>query len=284
MKIDLSFRLGRWERMSLAVIGLLTVLGFIILMEGRNEAMNKPIVVRYAIDTAPKGFRPIKIAFISDMHVGGWCMSLDDEALRGIAEQVRELSPDLIVLGGDYAGTEGGFEKALAPLSGLAAPLGVVAVLGNHEYENDRNAKDMAVTLRRNGFAPLVNDHVDVGPIVVAGLDDLWKGESDIAEAGRAMADANGRPVVLVSHNPDVFPQVPRGIALTLAGHTHGSHAVFPLIGTIVSSSRFGQRFRHGLIHEKDREMVVSSGLGGVAFRWNVPPEIALITLGPRRD
>lgn len=284
MKVDVSWRIGRWERVTLALIGLILVMVCLVLLGGNREASRPPIVAEYRVDTAPRGFKPIRIAVISDTHIGGPIMSLDATGARALVEQVRELRPDLIILAGDYAGTVKGFDGAIQALSGLGAPLGVAAVLGNHDYDGGQDAKAMGATMRRNGFAPLINDHVDVGPVIVAGLDDLWKGESDIAEATRAFADARGRPVILVSHNPDVFPQVPKGVALTVAGHTHGAHAVFPLVGPIVSSSRYGQRYRRGLIVENGRSMVVTSGAGGFFFRWNVPPEVALITLGPRRD
>jgi len=274
--------MGRWERVTLGILGLLGAIAAIMAVAGYREATRVPVVVRYDVATAPPGFKPITIALLTDTHMGGAIMSLGAVELRALTERIRELQPDLIVLGGDYSGTEKGYDAAIQQMATLAAPLGVVAVLGNHDYEDDREAKAMAATLRRANIVPLVNDHVDVGPVVVAGLDDLWNGSSDIAEAGRALTDARGRPVVLVSHNPDVFPQVPAGVALTLAGHTHGAQAVFPVIGTVATSSRFGQRYRRGEIVEKGRTMIVSSGAGGLAFRWNVPPEIALVTLRPR--
>lgn len=280
MTIDWTLR--RWERVSLAIIGLVAVVVALVLATGYKEATAAPVVARYRVAALAPGSRPIRIALLSDTHVGGIGMSLDAARLRAIAEQVRELDPDLIVLGGDFTGPGARLEDALTPLSTMAAPLGMVAVLGNHDYDSGRSARDMASAIRRAGIAPLVNDHVDVGPLVVAGLDDLWKGSSDIGEASRAIADARGKPVVLVSHVPDVFPEVPSGIAVTLAGHTHGAHAVLPLVGPIVSSSRFGQRYRRGEIVEKGRTMVVTSGIGGFAFRWNVPPEIALVTLTPK--
>lgn len=283
MKLNLSWSMGRGERVTLAVLGMVIVAAMLIAISGYKEATRDPVVAEYRVASAPAGTKPIRIALVTDTHMGGPVMSIDAARLRALVEKVRDLRPDMIVLGGDYAGSENGFDAAVAQMATLAAPLGVVAVLGNHDYEGGRTAAGMAATLRRANIIPLVNDHVDVGPVVVAGLDDLWKGSSDIGEAGRAVADARGRPVILVSHNPDVFPGVPAGVSLTLAGHTHGSHAVFPVTGPIVSSSKFGQRYRRGHIVEKGRDMIVSSGAGGIAFRWNVPPEIALITLEPRR-
>lgn len=87
---------------------------------------------------------------------------------------------------------------------------------------------------------------------------------------------------MLVTHNPDLFPSVPTSIPLTLAGHTHGAQIVPPVIGPIVSTSQYGQRYRHGLIQKDEHAMIVSSGIGGRPFRWNVPPEIVLITIGSR--
>jgi predicted MPP superfamily phosphohydrolase len=77
-----------------------------------------------------------------------------------------------------------------------------------------------------------------------------------------------------------VFPSVPASLALTLSGHTHGAQFVPPLIGPIVSTSAFGQRYRYGRVVEDGHELIVTSGIGGRPLRWNVPPEIVEIRIG----
>jgi predicted MPP superfamily phosphohydrolase len=88
-------------------------------------------------------------------------------------------------------------------------------------------------------------------------------------------------PVLLLTHNPDVFPDVPARVTLTLAGHTHGGQVALPILGRPVVPSRYGQRYADGLVMEDGRALFVSSGIGTsiLPVRFRVPPEIAIVTL-----
>ncbi|HMA15210.1 MAG TPA: hypothetical protein VKP12_10525, partial [Kiloniellaceae bacterium] len=90
-------------------------------------------------------------------------------------------------------------------------------------------------------------------------------------------------PVILLSHTPDVFPEVPAGVALTLAGHTHGGQVYIPLIGRPVVPSKYGERYARGHIVEHGRHLFVSSGIGTAVLpvRFLTPPELVVITLTP---
>ena len=89
-------------------------------------------------------------------------------------------------------------------------------------------------------------------------------------------------PVILLVHEPDIFPQVPARVALTLAGHTHGGQIKLPYIEPSWAPSAYGARFAYGHIVEQGRHMIVSGGLGTsiVPLRIGVPPEIVRVTLG----
>ena len=89
-------------------------------------------------------------------------------------------------------------------------------------------------------------------------------------------------PVLLLVHEPDIFPHVPARVALTLAGHTHGGQIRLPLIWPYFVPSKYGARFAYGHIVEDDRHLIVSGGLGTsiIPARLGVPPEIVHITLG----
>jgi predicted MPP superfamily phosphohydrolase len=252
------------------------------------EAGRDPIIVRYDIHIpAWHKNQPVNtIAFLSDTHVSGDFAGshIDPARLSRIIDQVNRLHPDIVVLGGDYITGKTGkdnpvsFRASVAPFKALKAPGGVYGVLGNHDYERDDGRDSLMASLRAAGVHPLVNSSVNVGPFVIAGVDDLWFGKPDprfLAELTR-----NTKPVVLVSHNPDIFPSVPSTIPLTLSGHTHGAQIVPPVIGPIVSTSQYGQRYRRGLIRESGHDLIVTSGIGGRPFRWNVPPEIVLMTIG----
>lgn len=286
MKIVWTIR--PWERWTLGAIALVLAVVTAVTGVAWREAHADPVIVRYFVPAA--GLRsPVSIAFVSDTHVNqdALASSVDTSRLRRVVAAVGALSADMVILGGDYVATshragDVSFAEAVAPFSGLRSRYGTYAVIGNHDCQEPQNTISiMSAALSSAGVVPLVNRSVQVGLVRIAGLDDLWCGESDIGTASRAIAEARGHPVVLVSHNPDVFPSVPRGVALVLAGHTHAAQIVPPLIGPIVSVSRYGQRYRYGMILEKGRRMIVSSGIGGLPLRLNAAPEIVLVTLRP---
>ena len=101
-----------------------------------------------------------------------------------------------------------------------------------------------------------------------AGISDLWTGRHDIA-AALAVVDDDAKPVVLMTHNPDVFPDVPPRVALTIAGHTHGGQVRLPLLGTPIVPSRFGARFAAGHVVEGGRHLYVATGLGTTFCRYD---------------
>jgi predicted MPP superfamily phosphohydrolase len=89
-------------------------------------------------------------------------------------------------------------------------------------------------------------------------------------------------PVVLLAHEPDIFPDVPERVALTLAGHTHGGQIRVPMVPPVWVPSRYGARFAYGHIVERGRHMIVSGGLGcsKVPLRLGMPPEVLRVELG----
>jgi predicted MPP superfamily phosphohydrolase len=91
----------------------------------------------------------------------------------------------------------------------------------------------------------------------------------------------DGAAVVLLTHNPDVFPDVPDRVAVTLAGHTHGGQVRLPFVGRPIVPSRFGQRYAAGHVIEGGRHMIVATGLGTsiLPIRFRVPPAITMLTL-----
>jgi predicted MPP superfamily phosphohydrolase len=115
----------------------------------------------------------------------------------------------------------------------------------------------------------------------VAGISDLWTGRHDVAAALSSVND-DGAPVILLTHNPDVFPAVPDRVSLTLAGHTHGGQVRIPFAGRPIVPSRFGQRFAAGHVMEGGRRMYVATGIGTsiLPVRFRVPPTIAILTVG----
>jgi predicted MPP superfamily phosphohydrolase len=118
----------------------------------------------------------------------------------------------------------------------------------------------------------------------VAGVADAGKREPDL-DAALAAPPADA-PVVLLSHNPDVFPEVPERVSLTISGHTHGAQVDLPLVRDRVTPSRFGAHYTGGVFEERDRVLFVSRGVGtsGLPVRFRAPPEVAVLELRARGD
>ncbi len=192
--------------------------------------------------------------------------------------------PDLILLAGDYVSDrEDGSLRLNLPaiaehLKGLEAPLGVYAVLGNHDVRVGSRA--VAAALSQAGILLLDNSHVVIGraagPLVLAGFGEEPDGE-------RAMAGLEQQQALCLVHRPDAFPGLPRACLLTIAGHTHGGQVALPLIGRpgVNIASYYGQRYAQGIVHEASRVLFVSSGIGTtfLPLRLGVPPEISLLRI-----
>lgn len=235
--------------------------------------------------------RELKFALLTDLHVGAPHMSL--ERLRTVVGRVNEEAPDLVIITGDFViggkdhkgGVAGGTfvepEPIAVELKNLRAPLGVYAVLGNHDcwYDCERVAR----ALRGAGVNVLENEAVRIEhggrAFWLAGVADLWTRTPDIEGTLRQVNSDD--PVILFTHNPDIFPDVPARVSLTLAGHTHGGQVNLPLVGRPVVPSKFGQRYAMGHVVEGGRHLFVSGGVGTsiIPARFRVPPEIVILKL-----
>jgi len=234
---------------------------------------------------------PLKIAILTDLHVGSPFNGMDK--LRNVVTRTNAAQPDVICILGDLLsnGPNGarserpGFitpEQVSAELAHLRAPVGVFGVLGNHDNWLDHDR--VAAAMEKNGVRLLEDKAVRLdtpaGSIWLAGVSDYWTRSHDIA-AALAGIGTDTAPVILITHNPDLFPDVPNRVALTLAGHTHGGQVRFPFIGTPIVPSRFGVRFTAGHIVEGERHLFVATGIGTsiLPVRFRVPPAISVLTI-----
>ncbi|MDX2258038.1 MAG: metallophosphoesterase [Hyphomicrobiaceae bacterium] len=267
----------------------------------------------------------LRLAVVSDIHVLDPWMSL--ERVREIVTRTNALEADAVLLLGDYVPShgmqkwarrlfgEGRIENDVwaRELARLSAPLGVHAVLGNHDWWDDIGVQERrggpvpaAQALASAGIAVYENRVVRLAkggqPFWLAGLGDQWAFWPRAGEPWRSaripyqgvddlpatlMQVTDDAPVVLMAHEPDIFarmgPLADR-VALTVSGHTHGGQ--ISLLGwTPVVPSAFGARYVYGHIVEDGRHLVVTSGLGvsGVPLRLGAPPEIVVIDVGSER-
>jgi predicted MPP superfamily phosphohydrolase len=158
----------------------------------------------------------------------------------------------------------------------------VVAVLGNHDHWT--GAQAVRRQLAGAGITVLENRAVARGPIALGGVGDDFSGHADVPATLRA-ARSIGRPIVLLTHSPDIAPSLPGDAPLLLAGHTHCGQGVLFGLPLAPEVSRYGARYRCGLVREGARTVVVTGGLGtsGVPLRLGAPPDLWLITLVPGR-
>jgi predicted MPP superfamily phosphohydrolase len=235
--------------------------------------------------------RPLRVAVVSDLHVGSPYQSVGH--LREVVDRINETQPDLVCLLGDFVtvGVIGGHfarpEDIARELSRLRAPAGVVAVLGNHDRA--LGARRVQRALSAVGVRVLEDTAVRLsapsGPVWIAGISDFWTARHDVSRALLNVLDSV-TPVLAITHNPDVFPEVPARVLLTLAGHTHGGQVRFPLIGAPIIPSEYGRRYAAGTVVESGRHLFVSTGVGtsGIPVRFGVPPTIFLVTVRARHQ
>lgn len=267
---------------------LLAGLGLILLFFGYGYwgAVRDPIVRHARIELLDwETGHSLRVALLSDLHVAG--PDMPPARLARIVEQVNALKPDLVLIAGDLVSDKRvsthrySEEEAVAPLGGLRARHGVVAVLGNHDHW--RNTAGMLRALEANRVTVLSNSVTRRAGLILAGADDDFTGRADPAALVRAVAPLKG-PVVTLSHSPDIVPDLPARFGLVLAGHTHCGQIALPLIGRPATMSRHGDRFACGLIQEGNRTIVVSAGLGTslLPVRIGAPPDLWVLTLtGP---
>jgi uncharacterized protein len=239
----------------------------------------------YAIP-APAGLRdfgPIRIAVIADLHAGSPWITTDK--IDRVVALTNAAKPDLILLTGDYmvqdvvGGTPMPPTVFVPHLRALKAPLGVFAVMGNHDWWDKTPC--IRETFEENGI-PMLDDKAVVltrngRRLNLVGLFDFTTRSYDITETLAAIP--KDEDALCFTHTPDVFPLLPRRCALTIAGHTHGGQVWLPLFGRLVVPSKYGQRYAIGLIEEDGKLLFVSSGIGTsiIPVRFHVPPEVSLL-------
>lgn len=233
----------------------------------------------------PETMAPLRIAVISDLHVGAPHVNL--AKVDQVVKRVNRLQADLVVLLGDYVIRNVPFGKFVEPrlimkrLGRLEARLGVLSVLGNHDWWYDGVAVRQA--LEQAGIPVLENQttcfETGNGRFWVAGLADRTTRRPGI---NATLAEVpEDEPVIMLSHDPAVFPDIPARVPLTLAGHTHGGQVKVGDLSPPVHHNGHTYDHLHGWTREGTKAMFVAAGIGTsvVPMRFNVPPEIALITL-----
>jgi predicted MPP superfamily phosphohydrolase len=234
----------------------------------------------------PREFAGLRIAQISDIHMGSW-MNLD--RLQQAADLVLAQKPDLLLLTGDFLfghnfneASRGHLKDLSTVLAHLAAELPSFAVLGNHDYwTNSEAVREMLsacqITDLTNTVFTLTRGSEK---IYLCGVDDVWEGTVRLENVLRQLADNSA--AILLAHEPD-FADTSAATGrfdLQVSGHSDGGQVVIPYYGPPILPL-LGKKYHSGLYKVGEMFQYTNSGLGtgALPIRFNCPPEITLFIL-----
>jgi len=266
--------------------GAVAVVGYSMFVEPRWPRVTRQEI---RLRDLPPELDGLVAVQITDIHHGPW---LSRERVRAIVETVNDLRPDLVFLTGDYIHRSRAYIAPVAAELGQLRPrIGIVAVLGNHDWLHDGGL--MRTEFQRAGIPVIDNDRLILTPerrlvpsaergLALCGVSDLREDWPDYQRALGGLPEGMAR--VLLSHNPDVaeeagLTQSQLRVDLIVSGHTHGGQIRLPFLGTPIVHSRLGQKYREGLVQGPVCPVFICRGLGvvGVPIRLGVPPELAVL-------
>jgi predicted MPP superfamily phosphohydrolase len=240
-----------------------------------------------SIKDLPSPLAGLRVAHLTDFHGGH---HLPKSYLNHVIEKTLEHKPDVIALTGDFVHKGYRHVDDVAKAVGkLRAPMGVYAVLGNHDF-SVRNAlglrryrglhKAVESALAAHGVRVLRNEseiaRKNGATLQIAGIEDLWSGECDPKAALIGLCPKS--PRLVLAHNPLTIEHLgEERCDLMLSGHTHGGQVNWPGIGRLFISKK-ASRLPAGLCHHGRTPVYVNKGVGfGLRFRFGVRPEVAFI-------
>ncbi len=219
-----------------------------------------------------KSLHGLKLVFASDFHI----KPLETFRLKRIIKKINEQKPDIILLGGDYVsghkkGQSLSIDKIAFELTNLNSKYGTFAVVGNHDGWQGK--EEVISELEKNNIKVLFNNNICLEKFCIAGVDDPQTGTADVEKALAGIQ----KPVIFLTHTPDIMPKIPETVNLTLAGHLHGGQ--IRLNGAIIVPSAYGKKYANGFLLDHNRKIYTTKGLGTsiLPIRFNCPPEIVVI-------
>jgi len=220
----------------------------------------------------PVAFDGIRIAHVSDLHVGE--LMPVDRALQ-VIDLVRQGKPDLVACTGDIVDLHvAGCEPVFDALGSIPAELGSYFVLGNHDLLD--SARRVLRLSRGAGLVTLRSSALTTPQgLRIAGVD--WANSiGKSATLVRRAVVGSEAPHLLLAHNPKAFREAARlGVPLTLAGHTHGGQVALRERSGSPRAVRRGVRLKVGHYHDGASHLFVTSGAGGwFPLRVNCPAEV----------
>jgi predicted MPP superfamily phosphohydrolase len=277
LSVEMVTGFGFWlKRFVPHLRGIALIVGSVLSCIALGQGMRAPVVVAHEVTLAnlPKALDGTVIVALSDMHVGA---VLDGQWIAARVAQVQAERPDAVVLIGDiFEGYDPPSPVMLAELRRLSAPLGVWAVLGNHEFygappDHPRLFEAAGAKLLRNQSVALREG------LVLAGIDNVNNQPDSDAFTAKALKSRPAGATILLSHEPFLpAPAARKGVDLMLSGHTHGGQ-IWPF--NFLVKQRFPLLVGHYTLD--DMQVIVSRGAGtwGPRMRLWQRSEITRITL-----
>lgn len=243
---------------------------------------------RVRVPSLPPGLAGLRIGHLSDLHLGA--PGVNRVAAERAVGLLEEAEPDLIAVTGDLLSRPSGADDLLDLLGRLDAPLGVFAVLGNHDVDvgdmrDPFGAFGEIPDLASAGVDLLRDRTVVVGhggtSIAVSGIDP--HDPDDVPDAlVRPWPSADAGLHLILAHYPDVFDGAPAGATgLVLSGHLHGGQICVPWPRGRLRLSQWGHRYTEGVYERDGLVMHISRGTGTtfVPFRFFARPEVSILEL-----
>ncbi len=242
--------------------------------------------VRLKLPRLSRQFSGMRLAQISDIHMGGW---MDLARLQRVADLVLEEKPDALLITGDFVIGHDAVDLStqmvddlVLGLSRLASSIPTFAVLGNHDYWTD--VKTVRHMLSSSGITELTNAVFTLkhgeDTLHLCGVDDVWEGDARLDDVIAQIHDESS--AILLVHEPD-FADTSAATGrfdLQLSGHTHGGQVVLPFLGPPILP-HLGRKYPSGLYKVGDMFQYTNRGVGmaRLPLRINCPPEITLFIL-----
>lgn len=222
------------------------------------------------ISVKDEKLKGLKVAFASDFHIKPY----EKFRLQRIVKLINKQNADIVLLGGDFVnGHDGSFTMPIEHISKELSKINPrpYAVIGNHDGWQGK--EQIISSLEKNNIKVLMNENICFEKFCIAGVDDMQTGKPDITKA----LNGADMPVILLSHTPDIMPEVPYDVNLTLAGHLHGGQ--IRLNGAITVPSAYGKKYANGFLNDKGKKVYTTKGLGTsiLPLRFNCFPEIVVI-------
>ena len=272
----------------LAAAGLFVMLGSLVVSYGRYIApwqlRTTHLKLNHALSTSTaasaasaSAVKPVKVVFFSDLHLA---RIKKRDWVQRVVDATNAQKPDVVLIGGDFAGIIGDnrFEDLLAPFKQLHAPLGVYAILGNHDIgvPGHDHSLELETALPRVGARLLRNDCVQLtDQVQLISADELWSGDSDL---DKAFAQATAPRRIFLGHNPDLMLHMQPNYKadVFVFGHTHQGQIYFPLMPALAIP--ITSHFYRGRFDTPNGAVYVSAGVGegNSPIRLGTWPEIVV--------